>query len=895
METSYVDIPGYWFYRGDVFGSIAKHGVGVYVSKSLDKPDEISVDIPNVLVLEFGVIGLYFVGCYCPPSYFPQENAGLVNYLFGVPCEKSVVLTGDFNLPTISWDSEGSLNGGVSQADGTFLDVFLTMGLKQWVWEPTFVSSGNTLDLLWTSDHDIIGEIATHPPFPHCGHNPVSAELFLHMEGDPGGHGNVKLWFRGDYESISEVLYQLDWDTEFEGLTVDGMYDRFVFIVAELVEQYIPTRSCGESVPRWMGPPPRALGRERSRLWREYKLKRSELGRDHLLVLEALDRFNGVNRDYRNYSMDRQWRYELNLIRNFRSAPKLFHSYIRSRKRGKTVVGPLKVDGIVYGGDREVAELLADTFSAVYTSGAPLVNPIHQQSAVEMEALEISYEAVLSSLRALKSASSAGPDGVHPHLLKSCAEAFALPLAIIFGESLRSGFVPSCWRRSLISPLFKSGTRCSPSNYRPVSITSVPCKTMERIIGNHITAFLETNSLLSPHQFGFRAGHSTEDQLLLFYNEIARRIDAGGCADVLFLDFSKAFDVISHVVLLDKIGSLLFHPQIVGWVRSFLSGRTMNVSVSGVLSSVREVTSGVPQGSVLGPLLFLVYVNYLMHNSRCYWKAFADDFKLCAVVDRVGQGLVLQEELNSIEQKCLEHQLILNRSKCVVMRFGDKSFLPRPVYFLGGVQLSVVDTYKDLGIKIDPKLKFHNHVRAVVGRAGGLMSEFLRSTVCRAPDFMVSLFAIHIRPIIEYCSSVWNVGYMGDIRLLESLQRRWSREIAGCSHLSYEDRLVKLDLFSVAGRLLRADLIKMWKAFHCEIDVGLPSMLSRATYPGTRGHRFKLVVLRANTDILRRSWSFRSVNIWNSLPASVVECESLTTFKRLLTRQLGESLYKPLP
>ena len=160
---------------------------------------------------------------------------------------------------------------------------------------------------------------------------------------------------------------------------------------------------------------------------------------------------------------------------------------------------------------------------------------------------------------------------------------------------------------------------------------------------------------------------------------------------------------------------------------------------------------------------------------------------------------------------------------------------------------------------------------------------------------MVSLFVVHIRPIIEYCSSVWNVGYMGDIRLLESLQRRWSREIAGCSHLSYEDRLVKLDLFSVAGRLLRADLIKMWKAFHCEIDVGLPSMLSRATYPGTRGHRFKLVVLRANTDILRRSWSFRSVNIWNSLPASVVECESFTTFKRLLTRQLGESLYKPLP
>ena len=158
---------------------------------------------------------------------------------------------------------------------------------------------------------------------------------------------------------------------------------------------------------------------------------------------------------------------------------------------------------------------------------------------------------------------------------------------------------------------------------------------------------------------------------------------------------------------------------------------------------------------------------------------------------------------------------------------------------------------------------------------------------------MVSLFVIHIRPVIEYCSSVWNTGYLGDIRLLESLQRRWTREIAGCSHLRYEDRLARLDLFSVSGRLLRADLIKIWKVFHCRIDVGLPSLLARSTNHVTRGHRFKLVVRRANTDVLRRSWSFRCVNAWNSLPAVVVECGSIATFKRLLTLELGERLFKP--
>lgn len=755
------------------------------------------------------------------------------------------------------------------------------------------MSSGNTLDLLWTSDHDIVGEVLTHPPFPHCGHSPVTAELFLHFNGDTSDQSEIRLWYKGDYEAISEELFMFDWNSEFDGLCVDGMYNLLLEVVSGLVDRYIPSRQFGQQEPKWMGPPPRALGRERARLWREYKLKRSELGRNHVSTHEALDLFNALNRDYRNYSMDKQWHYERNLMKNFRSAPKLFHSYIRSRKRGKLVVGPLKVDGVVYSGAGEIAELLSFAFSSVYTSSDPLAQSVHQQSPAEMGELHISFEAVLSTLRSLDSSSSAGPDGLHPHLLKTCAGVFALPLTLIYRESLASGTVPSCWKQSLITPLFKSGSRCVSSNYRPVSITSVPCKVMERIVVDHISAFLDVNLILSPHQFGFRAGHSTEDQLLLFYGEVARRVDSGGCVDVVFMDFSKAFDLISHRVLIQKVRSLMFHPQAVDWIHAFLSGRTMRVSVSGIHSSVREVTSGVPQGSVLGPLLFLLYVNNLMHDSRCYWKAFADDFKLCAVVDGSVHGHLLQLELEAIEQRCAQLNLVINKTKSVIMRFGDKSYLPRPFYFLEGEQLSVVQCYKDLGVKVDPKLRFHNHVRSAAGKAGGLMSEFLRSTVCRDQEFMVSLFVIHVRPIIEYCSTVWNTGYIGDIRLLESLQRRWTREIAGCTHLSYEDRLVKLDLFSVSGRLLRADLIKIWKAFHCEIDVGLSSMLVRSTYHGTRGHRFKLVVQRASSDVLRRSWSFRSVNAWNSLPAVVVECESVTTFKRLLTLELGERLYRP--
>ena len=897
MASSFVDLPGYVFCRGDVAGDVRKHGAGIYVRESFH-PVEVGVTLHNVVAVEIPRLACHIICCYRPPSYSEDENTALRNFIEEFCVGKTVIVLGDFNLPSLVWNEDGMTSGGESLADRLFLESFLLSGLRQWVCEGTFFPSGNMLDLFLTSDHDVVGDVSVLPPLPGCHHCPIVAQVFPYTLGcaEPDERTS-RLWFKGNYGAINESLLRVDWDSEFEGGNVDQMYERFLEILGPIVEEFVPERLYDPKRLEWAADPPRSMKRNRATAWDEYKMTRREYGRNHEASINALARYNALNYEFRNYGRRRQWQYEFDLAERLSDNPKLFHSYVRRRKKGKPIVGPLKVDGQVTADAAAMAEVLGECFSSIYNDSTPQGLANHQQATgVAMEPLEISYDAVIAALQDFKSSSSPGPDRVHPFLLKSCVAILGYPLTLIVLKSLEERSVPSEWRKSIVIPLHKGGTRSVPLNYRPVSLTSMCCKAMEKILASHIVEYMETNHLFSPEQFGFRKERGTEDQLLLFYGEVAKYVDEGKSVDVVYVDLSKAFDVLNHEVLLEKLRSLQFCEQIVAWIGSFLQERTMRVSISGKLSAPRDVTSGVPQGSVLGPILFLIYVNSLMAGAECSWKAFADDFKLSACVPSQAHldstGSALQRDLNRLFQACGTHNLVLNNTKTVVMRFGDKVDAPRPLYSLGGSELVVVKSYKDLGVVVDDKLRFHGHVRKIVNSAGGLISELLRSTVCRDPKFMVQLFASHIRPIIDYCSCLWNVGWRGDKTLLESLQRRWTRQIHGLSHHAYEDRLKESGLYSVSGRLARLDLIKVWKAFSGNEQVNLDRLFQRARYEGTRGHGLKLSMPRSSTELGRRLLGSRCVFPWNALPADVVESDSLNAFKRKLDAELGESLYQ---
>ena len=348
-------------------------------------------------------------------------------------------------------------------------------------------------------------------------------------------------------------------------------------------------------------------------------------------------------------------------------------------------------------------------------------------------------------------------------------------------------------------------------------------------------------------------------------------------------------------MLLAKLRLLGVCHQLIAWIECFITQRYMQVRISGSLSHPRQVSSGVPQGSVLGPVLFLIYVNYAVSNLECSYKLFADDIKLYLCRETKNEPLYeqrLQRDIDNLVATSESWGLHMNSSKGVCIRFGGRT--PTEIvspYKIKGTNISFVESHGDLGIEVSRTLKFHSHIRKTTGMCHGITTNILASTLCRDSEFVLNIYMSHIRPKLEYGSTLWNQGYAMDLRLLEGVQRRWTRSVSGLEDVPYPERLRRLDLFSVQGRLLRADMIMTWKIFNgkCAID---PDQLFIMNETGRRGHPLKIFHTQVNCDVRKRSFAVRVVSNWNSLAADTVMAQSLTSFKGLLHRDLASKLYE---
>lgn len=902
INNSFIDIPGFVLIRHDVEGPVPKHGVCVFVHKSIII-DAIDKSLPNVLSFRISSVNVYVVVVYKPPSNSSAVNEQLLSYISEFCQNKEVILVGDFNLPNVRWVSQ-YMTTGMTQTEQAFIDMFDSLGLTQWVDEPTYPRSGNILDLVLTSEHDRMGGLKVLPPLPGCDHCPTLFEYIFDMgetcPGDDVSGAEHRLWHKGRYSLIRQHLAQVDWDLEFSYRNSTDCLKVFSSIIEELTDQFIPIRKDSDKKQPWSSRPPTSLVRRRQLAWQKYKSVRQQTGRSSRETHAAYALFSSCNQQYRSFAVRAQASYEGSLVSRWKENPKLLHSYIRNKKVGRPSVGPLKLDsGELSDNANLMAECFAKSFASVFTQFTPSCPAPHQYHAETIEDIVITPDAVETALQNLDGSSAMGPDGIHPQLLKSCAAEVAHPLHVIFCRSLREGVVPPDWKASAVVPIFKKGARFDALNYRPVSLTSVCCKTLERIITQHLSEYLETKGLLSTEQFGFRSGRSTMDQLLLVYSEVSKWSDEGNVVDVVLFDYSKAFDVVCHELIIAKLQCLGIQGSVLQWVHSFLSDRVMRVSVKGRSSQPRKVLSGVPQGSVLGPLLFLIYINHIASDLSCHYKIFADDLKVYACTRRTDSDqschrATMQSDIDKLHSTSLSWGLKLNREKCAILRFSrSHRDIDAPTYLLDGLPIPLVSSHMDLGVLVDTDLKFHGHIRSVAHKAGGLAQNFLKSTVCRTPEFMLFLLTTHIRPVIEYCSCLWNTGYQGDLRLLESIQRRWTKQISSVEGLSYAERLQALKLYSVQGRLLRADLIHYWKVLNgrsCIHRAELFQLVPQSR--GTRGHSLKIFVPPSRTDVRKRFFNIRCISIWNSLPQSVVTANSLNCFKKLLEKAIGSELYK---
>ena len=487
---------------------------------------------------------------------------------------------------------------------------------------------------------------------------------------------------------------------------------------------------------------------------------------------------------------------------------------------------------------------------------------------------------------------SSGPDKIGPRTLRELSAQLAIPIALIFNKSLAECVVPTDWKLSNVTSIFKKGDKTDASNYRPISLTCLICRMFESILRDHILSHLQKYNLIGKSQHGFLPHRSCLTNLLEFLEEITRLIDEGHSVDVMFLDFSKAFDKAPHIRLMSKVRAHGILGSVANWIGEWLKNRKQRVVLNGKESDWADVLSGVPQGSVLGPILFLIFINDIDNAIDCvttFMKKFADDTKIASVVDDLTQSQKFQEQIDSLMRWGEIWQMSFNFDKCVVMHLGHKNL--RHTYDMNGVPIKITNCEKDIGVYMHESLKPSTHIAEAVKKANRALGALLRSLTFRDKVHYIRLYTMYVRCHLENCVQAWNPWLRQDIDNIEAVQRRAIRVCHGI-HGTYEEKLKAVGLTTLCDRRQRGDMLETFKILNQIDDVDYHTWFSKVnenhqktrqavtiSEDGTLQGTMNLKKPKAKLEIRKNFFSCRVVDSWNNLPDNVKNAEDILQFK----------------
>ena len=478
-----------------------------------------------------------------------------------------------------------------------------------------------------------------------------------------------------------------------------------------------------------------------------------------------------------------------------------FYRYINQRRACKYGIAPLlNVNGELAVTDHDKADILNAQFTSVFTVDDGILPQVETRTQSRLADINLSPELIRKFMCKLPNKFS------HSPVLRSLSFELCKPLYYLFRQSLGTGTCPSLWKSADITPVYKKGDASLASNYRPISITPAICRLFERILADSINYHMHAHNLITDAQYGFVKGRSTEMQLLKCTNIWIKSMDQKLFTDTVYIDLAKAFDTVSHTKLLHKLPCYGISGNILNWVSSFLNNRKQRVKVGTTLSEYTNVTSGVPQGSCIGPLLFILYVNDLTdYNFDCntFVSLYADDTKISTIFSDVSERHTMQEHLNEFMRWAAKWQLQIAEHKCCVLSHGN---LTQPMYYMHTVQLPNVNECRDLGVFVDSHCNFKQHISHICRKAYMSINVIFRCFHTARVYALIIAYKSFVRPILEYCSTVWNPyipnrHYLGLTDQIETVQRYFTRRVyyrckLDCSH-DYLQRLKYLNLESL--------------------------------------------------------------------------------------------------
>ena len=548
-----------------------------------------------------------------------------------------------------------------------------------------------------------------------------------------------------------------------------------------------------------------------------------------------------------------------------------------------------------------MADMLQEQYTSVFSNPQSesiknTAEDVIKPPKTTIDQIEFSVDDIIEAINEIDPLAATSDGDIPARIIKGCKTALAPLLLRMWSDSMNSSMIPPAYKEQFITPIHKKDCKTEAKNYRPVSLTSHIIKIFERIVRKKLVNHLEENNMLSLKQHGFRKGRSCLTQLLQHIDFILENYGDNAETDVIYLDYAKAFDKVDHNLLLQKLKSYGIVGKLYDWIKEFLTSRTQTVMVDGFLSAAAIVLSGVPQGSVLGPILFLIYVNdmefYINHSKI---GTFCDDTRLSKKIMTEKDTELLQEDLDNITQWSKWNNMELHEDKFDLMSYRTPRnkelalalpFLSELAEYITSMGITVTrkDQVKDLGVLMSDDFSWSPHIRSMTDNARRIGSWVLGVFKDRSCVTMLQLYKSLVRSLVEYSSPVWNPSKVGDIQKIENIQRSFTRKISGMKDMNYWERLKRLDLMSLQRRRERYILIHAWKIINklspndlC-LEINTNKRLgTKLIYPALK----KKSTAAASTTY-DCSFAVKAVQLWNILPKDINTATTLESFKTKL-------------